>query len=52
MDKKIFGIRIGTIITFLVCIIVAVVIWLYAGVSEIDSESMNLSLESFFHKSL
>ncbi len=29
MDKKIFGIRIGTILTALVCFITAVVIWIY-----------------------
>ena len=44
MDKKIFGLRIGTIITFFVCIIVAVVIWLYAGVSEIDNQALYGSL--------
>lgn len=48
MDKKIFGIRIGTIITLLVCVIVAVVIWLYAGVSKIDSESLYLPFGSFY----
>jgi len=42
MDKKIFGIRIGTIISFLVCIIVAVVIWLYAGVSEISTDTLSV----------
>ena len=34
MNKKIFGIRVGTIITFIVCIIVAIVVWLYAEITN------------------
>ena len=28
MDKKIFGIRVGTIITMLVCVVLALSIWM------------------------
>ncbi len=31
MNKKIFGIKIGTMISFVVCIVVAFCIWLYAN---------------------
>lgn len=31
MNKKIFGIRLGTIISFVVCLAVAFLIWLYAN---------------------
>lgn len=46
MDKKIFGIRIGTIISFVVCLIVAVLIWLYASYVS-DAEASEALLGCF-----
>ncbi|MBQ7333555.1 MAG: hypothetical protein IJW38_04315 [Clostridia bacterium] len=31
MNKKIFGIRLGTLISLVVCLVVAFLIWLYAN---------------------
>lgn len=33
MNKKLFGIRVGTIITFIVCVIVAIAVWFYAEIT-------------------
>ncbi len=46
MNKKIFGIRVGTIITFIVCIIVAIVVWLYAEITSAPEQISEL-FESF-----
>ncbi len=35
MDKKIFGIRIGTYVTALVCVACAVAFWLFVKILEI-----------------
>jgi hypothetical protein len=40
MNKKIFGIRIGTIISLLVCVLVAFAIWLYANYTHMTDESV------------
>ena len=34
MNKKIFGIRLGTIISWCVCLAVAFLIWLYANMDK------------------
>ena len=44
MNKKIFGIRVGTIISFLVCLTVAFLIWLYANYTVMTSEELSLGL--------
>ncbi len=37
MNKKIFGIRIGTLISLLVCVVVAFCIWLYANYIDLEN---------------
>lgn len=44
MNKKIFGIRLGTIISFAVCLVVAFLIWLYANYTAMTDSSEALSL--------
>ncbi len=44
MDKKIFGIRIGTLISLVVCIVVAFCIWLYANYIDVASTPEALPL--------
>lgn len=34
MNKKIFGLRVGTLVSFVVCVIVAICIWIYANYIE------------------
>ena len=40
MDKKIFGVRIGTIISLVTCLAVAFLIWLYANYTMMDSSAL------------
>ena len=40
MNKKIFGIRLGTIISFVVCLVVAFLIWLYANYTSMTEEAL------------
>lgn len=39
MNKKIFGLKLGTIISFVACLLVAVFIWLYAKYMSSESAS-------------
>lgn len=40
MNKKIFGIKIGTILTAFVCLIVSMLVWLLVNYSlELDAEA-------------
>lgn len=45
MKKKIFGIKISTILTVILCLIAAVVFWLFVKYSE--SESMVTAMRAF-----
>lgn len=44
MKKKIFGIKLGTIITFLTCLIAAVIFWLFAKFSELSGVQQLIGL--------
>ena len=37
MNKKIFGIRVGTYLTVLGCLICAIFVWLFAKISSSDA---------------
>ena len=39
MNKKIFGIRLGTVLTMITCIAVALVVWMIAKYEISDTES-------------
>lgn len=40
MNKKIFGIRVGTIISLVTCLAVAFLIWLYANYMMMDEGAL------------
>jgi hypothetical protein len=40
MNKKLFGIRVGTIITFIVCVIVAIAVWFYAEITATSETAL------------
>lgn len=43
MNKKIFGIKIGTILTFIICLTVAILIWAMVKYQlSLDAESASL----------
>lgn len=46
MKKKIFGIKIGTIISVFLCLIAAVIFWLVAKYSEQDTQAVLALLTS------
>ena len=48
MNKKIFGLRVGTIISFFVCLAVAFLIWLYASYAATSEESAEAALKAVF----
>ncbi len=41
MNKKIFGIRLGTIISLVTCLAVAFLIWLYANYTMMDNSALD-----------
>ncbi len=40
MNRKIFGIRVGTIISLVVCLAVAFLIWLYANYTAMTDSNL------------
>ena len=40
MNKKIFGIRLGTVISLVICLAVAFLIWLYANYTAMTDTSL------------
>lgn len=42
MNKKIFGIKISTILTFIICLVAAVLLWFYVDFTNDDSGSTAL----------
>lgn len=48
MNKKIFGIRIGTVLSVVVSLITAVVFWLFIKYSESDPDLAHSALASIF----
>ena len=49
MNKKIFGFRIGTLISFMACLLVAFLIWLYANYTAMDAKETALLFDAL-HK--
>ena len=41
MNKKIFGIRVGTLIQFLLCLFLAIAIWLSVQYASVASDNTN-----------
>ena len=41
MNKKIFGIRVGTLIQFLLCLFLAMAIWLSVQYASVESNESN-----------
>ncbi|MBO5945178.1 MAG: hypothetical protein J6Q69_01090 [Clostridia bacterium] len=41
MNKKIFGIRVGTLIQFLLCLFLAIAIWLSVQYASVESDNTN-----------
>lgn len=48
MNKKILGIRIGTILSVILSLITAVVFWLFVKYSESGAENASVAFSSFF----
>ena len=48
MNKKIFGIRVGTIISFVMCLTIAFLIWLYANYAAMTEMSIQDTVTSLF----
>ncbi len=46
MNKKIFGIRLGTLISLIVCLVVAFLIWLYANYTAMTDSALHESVVS------
>lgn len=44
MNKKIFGIRLGTIISLFLCLAVAFLIWLYANYTMMDKGALEAAV--------
>ena len=44
MKKKIFGIKIGTVVSVILCLIAAVLFWLFVGYYELQSSQAFASL--------
>ncbi len=49
MNKKIFGIRLGTIITMLICALIALVIWM---IVNYKTGVVGADAASFFHSAV
>jgi hypothetical protein len=45
MNKKIFGIRLGTIISLVVCLVVAFLIWLFANYNAMGDANPAIALQ-------
>ena len=52
MKKKLFGIKIGTIISAILCLIVAVVFWFFVEYSKMNSPEAEALILDFLRQSL